>query len=251
MRRAYPQYAIIWFGIDYHSQSFHRLLLFSCTFSLIITLFLNNTNQYIRQNICSSVHKLLIIIHSKISFLAITARHQLVVRSIGCFHLHNGCHLHYDTADSVLTSGCSLISQLIWNKVFIRLVILGICIKIEKLCVGKSRRWKCISRWYIVDLGTSSSLLVTRWHRWHFGQRWRQSCGWLSVSVCLRFTCSFASPLYLQTLWCRIVARKVAVCVVVMKHSRVSFHRSFHLAIPRKLNSPLLLYSNVRIRLDE
>jgi len=43
----------------------------------------------------------------------------------------------YHIADSVLTSGCSFISQQIWIRIFITLVILGICITIEELSTGK------------------------------------------------------------------------------------------------------------------
>jgi len=48
----------------------------------------------------------------------------------------------------------------------------------------------------------------------------------------------------LGILRCATLARKTAVCVVLTNHSRVSFHRSHHLLITRKLNPRVLLFSN-------
>ena len=73
----------------------------------------------------------------KILFHSINAHHECQVRSIGCCCLQNGCQLHCHAADSVLTSGCSFISQQIWIKLIVMLVILGEHIKIEKSSNGK------------------------------------------------------------------------------------------------------------------
>ena len=75
---------------------------------------------------------------SKIACLSINARHNLQVRSIGCSGLQNGCSLDYNTTDSVLTSGCSFISQHFWIKICTVLAILGRCIKVEKFSTVKT-----------------------------------------------------------------------------------------------------------------
>ena len=81
------------------------------------------------------------------------------------------------------------------------------------------------------------------------GQRWRRLWSRLSVSVGRRCACSFASPSCLRILWRAILARKASSCLVLTKHSWVSFHCSLHLFIPRKLNTPLLLLSELGARI--
>ena len=83
--------------------------------------------------------------HSKIPFHSINAHLQCQDCSIGCCFLQNGCQLHHHAADSVLTSGCSFISQQICIDIFITFAIFGICIKIEKLSTGKKSMYIHIS----------------------------------------------------------------------------------------------------------
>jgi len=205
---------------------------FSFTFFLIATLFFNNTYKYI-------------IIISKIPCLSINARHHLQVRSKGCSGLQIGCQLHYHTADSVLNSGCSCISQHIWNKICIVLAILGRCIKSEKFTTGKRGRWIRISDWQIDDFGMLSSSIVTSWRSRRSRQRWRRVWSRLSASVGWRCPSSFPFSFCLRILCSDILRRKASGCLVSTKYSRVSFYRSHHLFMSRKLNTLLLLFSDL------
>jgi len=140
---------------------------------------------------------------------------------------------------SALTSGCSFISQQIWNKIFIMLTI-GICIKIEKLSLGKGSMYRHISGWQTFDFGTCSPLIITRW------QRCRS--GWMWCRVWSRCPCDFAHPACLWILRCAIWARKAAIRLIFLNNCQVSFYHSLYLFMPRKLNSPLLLFSDLGTR---
>jgi len=66
--------------------------------------------------------------------------------------------------------------------------------------------------------------------------------------------CSSAAapmPLRLLSLWvnlcCAILARKAAVHQIFKNHSWVSFYHSVHHSMPRKHNSPLLLFSDFAV----
>jgi len=86
---------------------------------------------------------------------------------------------------------------------------------------------------------------VSQWGGWRAGQ-WRSRL-WspLPASVGWRCTCSFASPACLQILCGAILAWKAAGRLVLTKHCWVSLYRSLHLFVPRKLNTPLLLFSDL------
>jgi len=105
-----------------------------------------------------------------------------------------------------------------------------------------------LSGWHTFNFWTVSSLIVTRWNRWHSRRTWLRFECWLSESVWWRCTCAFVPPACLQILYCAILARKEAVHVIFMKHSRVSYHRSLHIFIPRKTNSPVRLFSDFGAR---
>jgi len=169
-------------------------------------------------------------------------------RSIGCSGLQTGCQLCYHTADSILTSGCSFISQHIWIEICIVLAIVGRCIKSKKLNTGMKCMWVRISGRQIDHMGTLSSRSVNSWGGWHFGPRWRPLGSWLSASVGWRCTCSFASPSCLPMICSAILAKKASGCVVLTKWSRVSFDCSLHLLMPRKLDNLLLLFSDLGVR---
>jgi hypothetical protein len=49
----------------------------------------------------------------------------------------------------------------------------------------------------------------------------------------------------LKILGCDILGRKGAGRLVLKKHCRVSLYRSLHLIMPRKLNTPLLVFSEL------
>jgi len=91
--------------------------------------------------------------------------------SIGCCRLQNGCYLYYHAIDSVLTSGFYFIIPQVWNKIFIVLAILGICIMTEIQSAVKVSIFICISGRQIWDLGTSGSIVGTGWRRWLSGWR--------------------------------------------------------------------------------
>jgi len=187
---------------------------------------------------------------------AINASHHCQVCLIGCSGLQHQCSLQYHTADSVLTSGCSFIRQHIWIKISVVVAILGRCIKGKRFSTGKRWMWKCISGQQIEDIETLSTRSIIGWGGWCSGQRWHRlwSRLWirlwslLSASVGRRYTYSFASPAYLRISCSAILARKAFGHVDLTKCSRVSLYRSLQHFIPRKLNTPLLLFSDVGAR---
>jgi len=83
------------------------------------------------------------------------------------------------------------------------------------------------------------------WGGWCAGRRWSRLRSPHSASGGWRCTCSFVS---LACQWIRcgaILAWKAAGQLVVTKHCWVSLYRSLHLVMPRKLNTPLLLFSDL------
>ena len=90
--------------------------------------------------------------------------------------------------------------------------------------------------------------IVTACGNWPSGQRWCWLCRWLSVPVGCRCTCWYASPAYLRILCGAMLVRTVSGSVVLMKHREESFYRSIRLFIPRKLNTPLHLFSDLSVR---
>jgi len=151
-------------------------------------------------------------------------------------------------ADSVLTSGCSFISQQIWIQIFIALAILGTCIMIEKLSPGNQSVDRHISRWHTFNFGYVSCLVLTGWYRWRSGQMWPRFWCRLFASLWWRCTRAFAPPRCLGILCCAVLAREAAVRLIFSNRSQVYFHRSLHIIMPRKLNSPLLLVSDFGTR---
>jgi len=102
-----------------------------------------------------------------------------------------------------------------------------------------------ISRGQIDDLKRSNFRSVSHWGGWRAGQGRSRLWSPLSASVWRRCTCSFASPACLRILCDAILAWKAAGRLVLTKHCWVSFNRSLHLVVPRKLNTPLLLFSDL------
>jgi hypothetical protein len=82
---------------------------------------------------------------------------------------------------------------------------------------------------------------------WRAGQRWSRLWSRLSASDGWRCTCSFASPACLRILCGAILARKTAGRLVLTKHCQVSLYHSLHLFMPRNLNSPLHLFSDLGV----
>jgi len=91
----------------------------------------------------------------------------------------------------------------------------------------------------------SSSGIFTRWGEWRAVRRWSQLWSAHSASDRGRCTCSFASPACQRILCGAILVRKAARRFVMTKHCRVSLFRSLHLFMPRKFNTPLLLFSDL------
>jgi len=75
---------------------------------------------------------------------------------------------------------------------------------------------------------------------------WRRIWGRQSEMLWWRCTHAFASPACSGILCSAILARKAAIRRIFPKHSRVSFHPSLHIVMPRKLYSPLFLFSDSR-----
>jgi len=86
---------------------------------------------------------------------------------------------------------------------------------------------------------------VTGWGGWCAGRRWSRLWSPHSASGGWRCTCSFASPACLRILCGAILPRKAAGGLVMTKHCRVSLYRSLHIFMPRHLNTPLLLFSDL------
>jgi len=115
----------------------------------------------------------------------------------------------------------------------------------EKFCTRKSCMWIRIASQQIDDFEKLCSGSVTSCGGWHAG-KWLSRLGsQRSASVRWRCTCSFESPACLQILCGAILARQAARRVVLTKHSWLSFYRSPHSLMPRKLNTPLLLFSDL------
>jgi hypothetical protein len=87
--------------------------------------------------------------------------------------------------------------------------------------------------------GAFNSLTVTMWRTWHPGPGWRMLWWWW------RCTHAFAPQVCLWMLWCAILARKAAVCLIFTNHGRASFYPSLHLVIPRTQNSLLHPFSDI------
>jgi len=116
---------------------------------------------------------------------------------------------------------------------------------IEKFRTGKSCIRIRISGRQTENLRILNSGSVTGWGGWCAGQWWSWLWSPLSASVGWRCTCSFAFPACLWILCGAILARKAARRLVLTKHCRVSLYRSLQLFVPRKLNTPLLLFSDL------
>jgi len=86
---------------------------------------------------------------------------------------------------------------------------------------------------------------VTGWGGWCAGQSWSRLWILLSASVGWRCTWSFASLVCLWILCGGILGRKAAERLVLTKHCWVSLYHSLHLFMPRKLTTPLLLFSDL------
>jgi len=157
--------------------------------------------------------------------------------------------MHYHATDSVLTSGCSFISQHIRNEMYIAITGLGTCTTISNLSVGKWGKYIHISGWLTFIMRTLSSLIVTCWHRWHSGWRWRPFWSRLSVCVLWRCTHSLAPPACLPIHSSACLARKEAVHLILTRHSRVSFYRGRHISMPRKFSAPHSPISDFSVRI--
>jgi hypothetical protein len=184
--------------------------------------------------------------------MSIKAHHHLQVRSIDCSGLQNGCQLYYLTADSVLTRGCSFIRQHISINIFIMLAILGWSIKSKRISTGKRCMWIRITGQQIDDFMTLRSGSVTSWggssSRLRWIRLWSRLRTLLSMSVGRSCTCMFAFPVGLQIVCGASLARKASGSLVLTKHCRVSFYRSLYLFMPRKLNTPHCLLSDLGAR---
>jgi hypothetical protein len=158
-------------------------------------------------------------------------------RSIRCSCLQNECLLHYHTTESVLT----FISQHTWIKIGI---VLGILIIFKIFRTRKSCLRIPISGGQLHDFSRLSSGSVTGWGAWRPVRRWSRPWIPLSASGGGRCTCAFASPACLRILCGAILARNGAGRLVLTKHCWVSFYRSLHRFVRRKLNTPLLFFSD-------
>ena len=126
---------------------------------------------------------------------------------------------------------------------------MGRSIECQRFSTWKRRMWIGIDGWQIDDFEMLSSGSVTSWGGWNSLQRcirlWSGLWSLLSASVGQRCTCTVTFPMYRRIVRGAIGARKASWRVVLMKHSRVAFSRNLHHFMPRKLNTQLLLFSEL------
>jgi len=103
----------------------------------------------------------------------------------------------------------------------------------------------CLSWGQINYLRRLNFRSVSRWGGWRAGQWLSRLWSRLSASVGSRCTCSSASPACLRILCGAVLASKAAGLLVLTKQCRVSLYRSLRLLVPRKLNTPLLRFSDL------
>jgi len=116
---------------------------------------------------------------------------------------------------------------------------------LEEFRTGKSSIRIRIAGRQIDDFRQLSSGWVTGWGRWCARQTSSRLSSPHSASGAGRCTCFFASPACLRIGCGAILSRKAAGRVVMTKHCRVSLYCSLHLFMPRKLNTTLLLFSDL------
>jgi len=97
-------------------------------------------------------------------------------------------------------------TQQIWNKIFIALAILGICIMIEKLSVRMQRMFIHTPGWHTIYFITFMCISVTWWCRRQSGRRWQSR--WWCCQSCWRSAGSFAPPICWWILRCAIVGKE-------------------------------------------
>jgi hypothetical protein len=102
-----------------------------------------------------------------------------------------------------------------------------------------------ISGRQIDDFRWLSSGSVPGWGGWCAGRGWSRHWSPHYVSRERRCTCSFASPSCLPILCGPSLIWKASGRLVMTKHCRLSLYRSLHHFIPRKLNTPLLRFSDL------
>jgi len=99
----------------------------------------------------------------------------------------------------------------------------------------------------IEDFRLLSSGRVPGWGGWPAGRRWSWDWSPHSVSGGGRCTCSCASPSCLRIRCGGILARQAAGRLVMTNHCRESLYRSLHIFMPRKLNTPHFLFSDLSV----
>jgi len=111
---------------------------------------------------------------------------------------------------------------------------------IEKFSVWKWRMHIHTPGWHTFYFITFVSFSISWWRSWRSGGRcrhfWRRCGG------------SFPPPAGHWVLCCTYLAWMAASRMIFVNHCRVSFPRSLHLVMPRKLNSSLLLFSDFGAR---
>ena len=125
--------------------------------------------------------------------------------------------------------------------------MLAILIMVEKFRTGKRCMRIRISDQEIDDLGMLSSGSVAGWGGWRARQRLSRLYSPLSASVGWWCTWFFASPACLRFVCGAFLARKAARCLGLTKHSWLSLYLSLHIVMPRKLNTPLLPFSDLGV----
>jgi len=109
----------------------------------------------------------------------------------------------------------------------------------------------CLSGRQSNDFGTLSSWSVAGSGWWCSRPRSHRLWSRLFALGKWGHTCSFVSAVCLRIVYSAILEWKASSRVVVTKHSWVSFYRSVYNFIPRWLNTPLLLVSDLGARFLE
>lgn len=97
-------------------------------------------------------------------------------------------------------------------------------------------------------MGTLRSLIATVCRKWHFVRRWGPFRCPLFVSVWRRWKYSFGPTACLLILCWAMLATKSAVDLIFRNDCRESFNLRLYNSMPRKLKSPLPIFSHFRVR---
>jgi hypothetical protein len=163
-------------------------------------------------------------LYSNIPFPSVNSHIVWQITSTGCSRSQNGCQLHYHAAVSVPTCVWTIMSQQIWNTMFIVYVILAIVIKIETFTPGKRRIDIHISRCHTICNGTAAWCVQGRVIPAVYS---RLATSFRSLVIILTYL-----PLYYSTIWTSTFATvSTDIPSYEAIHGRMPLHYLFRSAL--------------------